>query len=184
MASKPWKQSYLGTRKEIVHWTNDELNTQILSCKIRTIKFLSEKGLLKTEQQCPTCSRPMIKSSCPPTHFVEEVRFRCRKKHFDSAANGECNVNVGIFILLPMIHLGFWEQAGLTSQHSIVKCSLEKSLFYFFSNFELGYWPHDKQVSVKRFSWFSGINITLAESLKVGVYEQSAFLARQFSVFA
>ena len=92
------------------------MNSEVLSCKIKTIDFLTEHGLLKTNQPCPTCRHLMSKSSCPASLFIEECRFRCQGTHFDLATNSNRR--------------------------------------------------HDRQVSVKRYSWFSGINITLAESLK------------------
>ena len=113
---KPWKQSYEGRRAQGVCWNYDRLIKEILCCKTKTIDFLTEKGLLKTNQPCPTCRHLMSKSSCKPSHFIDEYLFRCQRSHHDPAKNS--------------------------------------------------YQKHDRRVSIKRYSWFSGINITLAESLK------------------
>lgn len=114
MALKPWKLSYSSRRKKRDIWTYDRLNSEILCCKIKTVDFLTEKGILKSEQRCPVCGHLM--SRCSSSKFSEGLRFRCQRRHFDPTSKS--------------------------------------------------FRRHDKEVSVRRGSWFKGFNLTLSESLK------------------
>ena len=87
MATKSWKPSYSSRRLERDVWTYDRLTTEILSCKTQTVDFLTDVGILKSEQRCPTCQSLM--SRCKSSKFSEGLRYRCQRNHFDPELNGE-----------------------------------------------------------------------------------------------
>ena len=86
---KPWEQSYRKRRSRRKFWTYDRLNSQVLSSKQKTVEFLFDKGLLKREQDCPVCAKPMKLSKCSIRHSSEEVQFRCQRRHFNPSTKSK-----------------------------------------------------------------------------------------------
>ena len=83
MAQK-WQLSYATRRTGREHWTYDSLSNEVLISKQKTVDFLMEKGVLKVTQFCPVCSAKMNITKCSEKLAVEEVWFRCQKRHFES----------------------------------------------------------------------------------------------------
>ena len=88
MAQKAWRLSYASRRTKHDIWIYDALNNEVLSSKEATIDFLMEKRVLKRFQQCPKCLEMMQMSKCSEKDAVEEVQFRCDKKHYNSSTQG------------------------------------------------------------------------------------------------
>lgn len=81
-----WLTSHAAKRKHLDIWTYDRLRDQVLSSKMNTINFLIEQGVLKSNHLCPKCGVAMILSSCKD--FMEDVCFRCQKRHVDKSSGG------------------------------------------------------------------------------------------------
>ena len=88
MEKKPWRLSYASRRTGHEIWTYDGLCNEVLCSKQDTIDFLTEKGLLKRTQLCPKCSEQMEVTKCSENDAIEEVQFRCQKRHFNSSTQG------------------------------------------------------------------------------------------------
>ena len=88
MDKKSWRPSYATRRTGQEVWTYDSLSHEVLSSKQDTIEFLMDKGVIKQFQQCPKCSGIMKITKCSERDAVEEVQFRCQKRHYESSIPG------------------------------------------------------------------------------------------------
>ena len=82
--AQEWRLSYATRRTGRENWTYDSLSNEVLVSKKKTVDFLMEKGVLKETQFCPVCSAKMNITKCSEEKAVEEVQFRCQKRHFES----------------------------------------------------------------------------------------------------
>ena len=78
-----WTPSYASLRKQPNVWTYDLLVEKVLPQKSTTIKFLMAYGVLKNNQNCPKCHKEMTLTKCSAKDFIEELCFRCQKRHLD-----------------------------------------------------------------------------------------------------